>query len=43
MYCTMMKRSMSSIGTLPGGDELTRNPRSEVMVLGEVEVATITS
>jgi hypothetical protein len=40
--CTMMKRFMSSANSLPSGDELIRNPRSGGMVLGEVEIATIT-
>jgi hypothetical protein len=40
--CTMMKRFKSSTEALPGGDELRRNPRSGGMVLGEVEVTTIT-
>jgi hypothetical protein len=38
----MMKRFKSSTEALPGGDELRRNPRSGGMVLGEVEVTTIT-
>jgi hypothetical protein len=38
----MMKRLMSSADALPDGDELTKNPRSRGMVLGEVKVATIT-
>jgi hypothetical protein len=38
---TMMKRFMSSADALPGGDKLTRNPRSGGMVLGEVDVTTI--
>jgi hypothetical protein len=41
--CTMMKTFMSLADALPGDDELTRNPRSGGMVLGEVEVVTITS
>jgi hypothetical protein len=40
--CTMIKRFMSSADALPSGDELTRNPRNGGMVLGQLEVATIT-
>jgi hypothetical protein len=42
MYCTMMRRFMSSVGEPPSGDELTRDPRGGGMMLREAEVATIT-
>jgi hypothetical protein len=40
--CTMMRRFMSSVGTPPDGDEVTRDLRGGGTVLGEVEVTTIT-